>query len=313
MDRYYIGIDTSAYTTSLAIIDDRDTIIADLRIGLTVGEGKRGLRQKEAIFQHMKNLPILVENMVEEVDVSEIEVVSCSSRPRTIKGSYMPVFMVGRGQALILSKILGCNYEEFSHQEGHIGTGMLNSDLGQRDRFISLHTSGGTTELLMVRNLDKALKIDLIGGTLDLNFGQLIDRIGVKVGLPFPCGREMDKLSQDGNILDLQVPISIQDITWINVSGLENYFTDLIFKDIYRIEDIFATLFMTIARILYAITIKASAQYDIGDVLVTGGVSANSIIRKYLESTLNEKGVTTFFPDIKLCTDNGVGIAYLGK
>ncbi|NLJ79198.1 MAG: peptidase M22, partial [Tissierellia bacterium] len=126
MDRYYIGIDTSAYTTSLAIIDDRDTIIADLRIGLTVGEGKRGLRQQEAIFQHMKNLPILVENMVEEVDVSEIEVVSCSSRPRTIKGSYMPVFMVGSGQALVLSKILGCKYEEFSHQEGHIGAGMLN-------------------------------------------------------------------------------------------------------------------------------------------------------------------------------------------
>ncbi|NLJ97933.1 MAG: hypothetical protein GX320_01515 [Tissierellia bacterium] len=313
MSKYYVGIDTSAYTTSLAVINEKDVAVLDLRRVLKVKKGEIGLRQQDAVFQHVNNLPILIAKMAEEIDVSKIEVVSCSSKPRKIEGSYMPVFAVGKGQAFALAKVFNCKYKEFSHQEGHIGAGMLNSGLKDKDSFISLHISGGTTELLIVKNEDKNLRVDVIGGTLDLNFGQLIDRIGVETKLPFPCGIEMDKMAECGNILNINIPMSIKKDTWFNISGLENYFKNLIKSKNYKIKDIFATLFYTIACYIYIITVNACIQYKINNVLITGGVSANKIIRQHLISKLSQEGITTSFPKVDLCTDNGVGIAYMGK
>ena len=74
-----------------------------------------------------------------------------------------------------------------------MGSPLLNSE-----EFLSLHISGGTTELLLVENKNNKLTIDIIGGTLDISLGQLIDRIGVKLGFKFPCGKEMDNISQKG-------------------------------------------------------------------------------------------------------------------
>ena len=105
-NKYYVGIDTSAYTTSLAVIDEDNNIVLDLRKILKVKEGKKGLRQQEAVFQHINNLPHLIEEMVEKIDINRIDTVSCSSKPRDLEGSYMPVFIAGKGQAYILSKIL---------------------------------------------------------------------------------------------------------------------------------------------------------------------------------------------------------------
>lgn len=313
MNKYYIGIDTSAYTSSLAVIDDKDRIILNARKILDVKERQKGLRQQEAVFQHVNNLPNLIENMVKEIDVSKIEVISCSSKPRNKENSYMPVFVVGKGQAFVLSKIIRCKYKEFSHQEGHISSCLLDNKSIYNKQFLSLHISGGTTELLLVNEKKDNFQINIIGGTLDLNFGQLIDRIGVEIGLRFPCGKEMDKIAQKGNILKLSVPINIKDNTWFNLSGMENYFKNLIQSGLYKIEDVFATLFYTIALFLSKIIINSSFRYKLNNIVITGGVAANSILRKYLTVELIKKNIILHFPSVDLCTDNGVGIAYMGK
>ena len=85
MTKYYIGIDTSAYTTSLAVIDEWNNIVLDMRKVLEVKEGKKGLRQQEAVFQHINNLPILIESMTNKIDVFDIVTISCSNKPRNIK------------------------------------------------------------------------------------------------------------------------------------------------------------------------------------------------------------------------------------
>ena len=313
MDKYYVGIDTSAYTTSLAAIDERSNIVLDLREILRVKRGQKGLRQQEAIFQHINNLPTLIERMTKELDVSKIQTISCSIKPRNMRESYMPVFIVGKGQAFVLSKILDVEYKEFSHQEGHISAGMLDNDIKDLKSFMSLHISGGTTELLMVHNQEKGFKIDIIGGSLDLSVGQLIDRIGVGVGINFPCGKAMDRISSTGNPLDLNVPINIKDSTWFNLSGMENYFKSFIKTNKYAIEDIFATLFYSIAFFIDKILSNSCIQYGMKNVLITGGVSANTIVRGYLETQLRKKDINIHFPRRELCTDNGVGIAYAGK
>ena len=313
MSKYYVGIDTSAYTTSLAVIDEKDNIVLDFRNILRVKKGQKGLRQQEAVFQHVKNLPILIEKMIGEIDISKIKTISCSNKPRNIEGSYMPVFVVGKGQAFVLSKVLGTRYKEFSHQEGHIGAGILHSNLKEYKKFICLHISGGTTELLLVNNQEDKFKIDIIGGTLDLSIGQLIDRIGVEAGLSFPCGRRMDELSERGNILDFNIPLNIKDKTWLNLSGMENFFKNLMKNNSYRIEDIFVTLFYTMAYFIYKITINSCLKYKIDTVLLTGGVSSNKIMREYLKTKLGKENIIAFFPKRGLCTDNGIGIAYIGK
>ncbi|WP_236914930.1 Kae1-like domain-containing protein [Clostridium sp. Cult2] len=311
--RYFIGIDTSAYTTSLAVIDNSNNIILDLRKILEVKEGKKGLRQQEAVFQHINNLPLLIEEMAMEIDINNVDTISCSNKPRSIEESYMPVFIVGKGQAFILSKILNTKYREYSHQEGHIGAGIMDNQIRHYDKFLSFHISGGTTELLLVNNKDNKMSIQIIGGTLDLSIGQLIDRIGVELGLAFPCGVEMDRISQRGSVLNLNVPMSLKDDTWFNLSGMENYFKNLIKNYSYSKEDILATLFETISTIIYKIIFNSHIKYNLDNILITGGVSANRILRGFLFEELNNKKIKPFFTKIELCTDNGVGIAYIGK
>jgi N6-L-threonylcarbamoyladenine synthase len=312
-NKYYVGIDTSAYTTSLAVIDEEDNIILDLRKILEVKKGQKGLRQQEAIFQHINNLPILIEEMVMKIDIGKIDTISCSNKPRNIEGSYMPVFIAGKGQAFILSKILGVRYKEYSHQEGHIGAGIIYNQLRNSDEFLSIHISGGTTELLLVNNKQNQLSIKIIGGTLDLSLGQLIDRIGVELGLSFPCGQEMDKISRKGNVLSLNIPISIKEKTWFNLSGLENYFKKLIKNCSYSREDIVATLFHTISKLIYKAIVNSCIEYNLYSILITGGVSANRILRLYLTDNLMKKKINPYFTNVELCTDNGIGIAFMGK
>ncbi len=308
-----MGIDTSNYTTSIALIDDMDNIILDLRKVLKVDKGKKGLRQQEAVFQHVNNFPELFNSIGEQIDFNNIYTVSCSHKPRNVKESYMPVFRVGRGQALIMSKVLKANYYEFSHQEGHIAAGIMYNELKDKSEFLSLHISGGTTELLLVNRKNSDFNIDIIGGTLDISIGQLIDRIGVEMGLNFPCGKEMDDMSKKGNVLELKIPISIKDDTWFNLSGLENYFKNLLHDDKLIAEDVLATFFNSISLYLIEIIVKASKIYGINSILITGGVAANSTIRKLLQKELNRVNISVYFPKIELCTDNAIGIAYLGK
>ena len=95
---YILGIDTSNYKTSIAVIDHKKHIICDLRRFLTVKQGERGLRQSDALFQHIQNLPELMEEMRRMFD-GRIDADACSFRPRPEAGSYMPVFLAGSGFA----------------------------------------------------------------------------------------------------------------------------------------------------------------------------------------------------------------------
>lgn len=312
-EKYHMGIDTSAYTTSVAIIDENHNIIMDLRKVLHVKKGYKGLRQQDAVFQHINNLPLLIKNLAKNIDVSNIDTVSCSNKPRNLKVSYMPVFTVGQGQARIISNILDTKYKEFSHQEGHIGAGIICTSLANYNSFLCLQISGGTTELLLVNNTKNNLEVKNIGGTLDISVGQLIDRIGVEIGLQFPCGKEMDRISTEGNLLDLDIPISIRDNTWFNLSGMENFFMDLINKKSFSLEDISLTLFNVISSLIYKIIFNGCRLYNQNNVLITGGVSANSNIRKRLNNALLKDNIISYYPETALCTDNAVGIAYLGK
>ncbi|MBC7087256.1 MAG: hypothetical protein H5T96_02070 [Tissierellales bacterium] len=306
MNKHYLGIDTSNYTSSISVINESDQILLDQRIILDVPLGKSGLRQQEAVFQHLINIPKLIESI--NIDVNCFDTVSVSSKPRQIEGSYMPVFKVGVSFAEVISKINKIPIKYFSHQEGHIASIIYENNIYE-DAFVSFHFSGGTTEIILVKNSDN-LYTTLIGGTNDISFGQLIDRIGVYTGLKFPCGEKMEKIACLGSLLKLDLP-KPQNTTWINLSGLENFYKRLIDSKKYNIEDIFYTLFINISYFIENMVIKTIEIQNTSTVLIVGGVSTNNIIRNYLSN--NNYRIKIYYSKTNLSSDNAVGVGFLGK
>ena len=193
---YYLGIDTSNYTTSVCLFDSDNGEVISKRKLLPVKEGELGLRQSDAVFHHIQQLP---EMFVEALDgfTDEIRAIGVSFAPRTAEGSYMPCFTVGTSAAEILSSVLKAPVYLFSHQQGHIAAALYSVDRLDllRKKHIAFHVSGGTTEALLVNGDDGFVTTEVVAKTLDLNAGQLIDRVGVMLGLRFPCGRELEQLA----------------------------------------------------------------------------------------------------------------------
>lgn len=311
---YILGIDTSAYTTSLALVDENHQLAADERMLLQVKEGERGLRQSEALFQHVKNLPGLFAR-ISQRDEPRISAVAVSAFPRNLPGSYMPVFMAGLSQARSISYVNHIPCYEVSHQEGHIMAGVYgNQELLQHDSFLAVHFSGGTSEVLRVTTgKDSFFKIELTQSGSDLHAGQLVDRVGVALGLPFPSGRSLEKLARQAEKTDIMIPSSVSG-TGFSFSGAENKALDFI-KQGYPHEQIALALFKMIANTLEKILLSEYEQSGLKDVLLVGGVMANGIIRERLRKRLEHPavGMKLYFAVPALSTDNAAGVALLGS
>ena len=186
-----LGIDTSNYTTSAAVFDGSGGYNAG-RL-LEVRPGELGLRQSDALFQHIKHLPGRFAELQAEGWLTGLSAVGASTRPRAVEGSYMPCFLAGEGQGRTLADALGVPFYAVSHQQGHIAAAAWSAGrLELLDRpMLAWHLSGGTTELLYVEPDGVNVRAQCVGGTSDISAGQLIDRTGVLLGLPFPAGKAL--------------------------------------------------------------------------------------------------------------------------
>lgn len=193
--KYILGIDTSCYTTSFAIVSLERQVIYNNQVLLEVKKGMHGLRQSNAIFKHLQNIPQITHSLNGIVDPNDIVMISSSTRPRPLDDSYMPVFLVSEVFGRAISDILMVPFHSVSHQESHIAAGKFSAGGPRVDEFLSIHFSGGTSELLHVSRCDSSYGIDIIGETQDLHAGQFVDRIGVAMGLKFPAGTQLEKLA----------------------------------------------------------------------------------------------------------------------
>jgi len=305
-----IGIDTSCYTTSIAAISLDRKVIFNKKIMLQVKENTNGLRQSEAVFQHVKNLGKLSDEISSILKDYKICGVCASIKPRPIKDSYMPVFTVGENFAKLFSSLNNCKFYETTHQENHIEASLLTNDIKNKNKFLSVHMSGGTMEVLLTTKSDLNYNIQIVGGSKDISFGQLIDRVGVTMGYKFPCGKYLDQNALNCNEKIVEgLKTSVKD-GYMNLSGIENQINKVI--NSYSKEYISKLLFDTICRNIIKSIIYISKQHDLDEVIFAGGVSASKYISNKLKIELSRYKIKAYFTEAEYSTDNGVGCALIG-
>ena len=308
--RVAVGFDTSNYTTSAAVFDiDSGEVTANLKLPLPVAHGERGLRQSDALFAHIKNLPDICERLLGYYSYDEICAIGYSAYPRDEKGSYMPCFLAGKSAAYSLATA-GAPIYAFSHQAGHVMAALWHSHRREliTSPFLAFHVSGGTTEVLYVKPSESGFDISLAGGTLDINAGQLIDRVGVMLGLDFPCGPALEKLASEFECEKGKSKITQKTVIngiACNLSGAENKASKALHDGVGKSEIAYFVLDF-VARTLDGMTVAAKKQYGELPVLYAGGVMSNSHIKNYLGARHD----CAFAPP-EYSSDNACGTAIL--
>ena len=297
-----IGIDTSNYTTSIACFDG----VGGLNCSklLPVKQGELGLRQSDAVFAHIKSLPELSGRLFDNMDVGTITAVGVSTRPRAVEGSYMPCFMVGYTHAKLLSDALEVPLVEVSHQQGHVAASLWSAGHLElmSEPHLAWHLSGGTTELLLVEPVGKNVKCTKIGGTTDISAGQLIDRTGQLLGLPFPSGKHIDALSKEASLKEV-FKVKCPGMEF-SLSGVQNKVQQFHGKNGVPAETA-AYALRCVAGAVFQATKNALKEYPGMRVVFSGGVASNSMLREVIAP------LDPIFSQPQYSTDNAMGVAVL--
>ena len=371
--RVYLGIDTSCYTTSVAIMDEAGALLGEARQILSVRPGRCGLQQSEMVFQHTRNLPRLMEEAVGQVigcvttgagsvanGVSvadeastagasglaglavagyELAAIGVSGYPRPLEGSYMPAFLAGLSVARSVAAVTGAQLEVISHQENHLEAGLWSAGGPDVDRFLLLHASGGTTDVLLAeRQQNGRYRITEVGGSMDLHAGQFVDRIGVALGLQFPTGPALETLAEKAlaRTAEVSACVSEQSVASVSEAGagaapmvelpvsvrkLQVSLSGPCTAALRKLEagaepaalalGVEHALAETFARVLR----NGAQEYRVRDVLLVGGVGSNNYIRQHVERKLAKLRypVRLWVPEGRFSCDNATGCAAFAR
>ncbi|MBN2260867.1 MAG: hypothetical protein JW702_10000 [Clostridiales bacterium] len=290
---YVLGIDTSNYTTSLALSDEYKSILLDIRIPLKVSKGQVGLRQSDAYYQHIQNLT----NMIDEVKkyAKNVEKIVVSTQPRNHSNSYMPVFNAGVFFTKALNFTDSFHVIELSHQEGHIFSAW-EKEFGEYESLFVLHISGGTTELLKVEMVETRLKTSVVYQTLDISFGQLLDRVGNYMNLDFPAGKFIDEYAKEYKSIKNKISYSEKGF---NLSGMENKFKHM-YDETGDVKLVSNSIMSYLVDLIEFINKKIAMDSPF---LIIGGVGESEFLRKFI------KNKNVVFAKKGLSSDNAVGLS----
>ncbi|MCQ2386720.1 MAG: peptidase M22, partial [Clostridia bacterium] len=287
-------------------------ILSQAKVPLPVKEGECGLRQSDALFAHIKNLPLLAASVREMLSGDVPLAVGVSEKPRNQKNSYMPCFLAGVSAAESIGAALGIPVCRFSHQCGHIRAALYSSGQSvlRETAFGAFHISGGTTETLLCTPAENGFHAEIVGGTADLHAGQLIDRVGVMLGLPFPCGPALETLAREN-----RKPIPKRKVKtengFLHLSGFENLARKL-YEDTRDKALTAAYVQYLLAEGVTAMSRDFRSAYpgEAGEpvpLVYAGGVMSNGYIREWVQRRLDN----TFFAAPVFSADNAAGIALL--
>ncbi|MGI5893543.1 MAG: peptidase M22 [Candidatus Merdivicinus sp.] len=303
----FIGVDTSNYTTSVAVYSTDSSEIEMEKQLLPTADGALGLRQSDAVFAHVKQLGVVTERLFNRIGNLPIQAAGVSAFPRRENGSYMPCFLVGETSMQVYTAVNQIPLYRFSHQEGHIMAALYSANHMDwiHQPFLAFHVSGGTTDLLLVQPDENFFTIQHIAGSLDLKAGQAVDRVGLMLGLKFPCGPQLSALAAEWT-----EPIRIKPVLKgldCCLSGIENKCAA--FQKEGRPKAYIARYCLeSIRAALAEMTVHAWKEFGRLPILYAGGVMASDIIRPQMEQDFG--GV---FAQPQYSSDNAAGIAILAS
>lgn len=304
--KHIIAIDTSNYTTSVALMNTYGELIANLKRPLKVKPGERGLRQSDALFLHTVNIPDIMQELSSLCgDITPVAI-GVSDKPRNEEGSYMPCFLAGVAAASSISAALNIPLYKFSHQCGHIMAAIYSAKAEELldGGFAAFHLSGGTSEFLSVTPTRFDFKTEIMGGTSDLNAGQVIDRIGVHMGFSFPAGQEIERFALQNHNKIPRKKVSINGFTF-NLSGLENMAKKL-YAEANDKSLVSAFVLDYVSRCIISVCEEYERQFGKTRFVFAGGVMCNSIIKREIKSRFS-----AYFAEPALSADNAAGVAAL--
>ena len=326
-EEVYLGIDTSCYTTSLFFMDREGHAAAEARRILQVKPGGCGLQQSEMLYQHTRNLPELMEEAARGHSFT-VRGIGVSARPRPREDSYMPAFLAGLGFARSLAALYGIPLWPVSHQENHLEAALWSANGPDADRFLFLHASGGTTDLLLAEKENSRYRLTEIGGSLDLHAGQFVDRVGVALGLGFPAGPALEQLAEQHTEI-VEIPVSVHK-TKVSFSGPCTYVLRMI--DNQRLEaavsgnadpadtaseraaaNLAAGVQRGLAETFVRMIRNGAAEHNVNEVILAGGVCANRRIRNHIEEKLVKRDIRVWMPENRYSGDNASGCAAFAR
>lgn len=298
-----LGIDTSNYTTSVAVYNGSE--VFQNKLLLPVKDGEKGLRQSDAVFHHTARLYPVFEELLSGIN-GDITSIGVSEKPRDADGSYMPCFLVGVNAAHCIASAMKKPVYGFSHQAGHIAAALYSADCLDlvSQRFIAFHVSGGTTEMLLVSpDKERGFAVEIIGETTDLNCGQVIDRAGVMMGLAFPCGKEIERLALESD-RTYNPKICVKGGN-CSLSGVENQCKKML-ADGEQKENIARYCLDFAGKTIEKMTEYAISEYGNLPLVYAGGVMSDVIIKDRIQSKFNAE-----FAKPEFSCDNAAGVAVL--
>ncbi|MAS37070.1 MAG: tRNA (adenosine(37)-N6)-threonylcarbamoyltransferase complex transferase subunit TsaD [Anaerolineaceae bacterium] len=322
---YILGIETSCDETAAAVVLDGKTIVSNIvasQIDLHAEYG--GVFPELASRAHVEAIGAVVDQAIEESGITydQLDAIAVTRGPGLV-GSLLVGINYAKGLALATGKpLLGVN-----HLEGHVYSLWLT----EQNRTIEfpvliLIVSGGHTELVLMTGHGLYTRL---GGTLDDAAGEAFDKIGRLLGLPFPGGPNIERAAQNGNAASYKFPRAKMDETYdFSFSGLKTAVMRAAtvmpsaearrqrgaekkaqLRDGVSVGDVAASFQAALVDALVEKTTRAAKTYNVTEIMLAGGVSANQALRQALR---READLPVRYPPLNLCTDNGAMIAAAG-
>ena len=304
-DIYTLGIESSCDETAVSIVKNGREVLANvINTQIPIHTLYGGVVPELASRNHIDNISAVTKMAVKEanMELKDIDVIACTYGPGLV-GALLVGLSYGKALSYALNKpLVGTN-----HIEGHIAANYITyKEL--EPPFLCVMMSGGNTQIVHVKSYTE---FEVLGRTKDDAIGEAFDKVARVIGLGYPGGPKIDKMARNG-ISNIELPKTHIDGLDFSFSGIKTAIINLHHKnpDVNK-ENLCASFEKAITEMLMEKVKMAIDKTNIKKIVLAGGVSANSYIRKEFEK-LEEDGIKIYMPDLKLCTDNAAMIASAG-
>ena len=309
-DVYILGIESSCDETSVSIVKNGSEEISTITLSqMDTHALYGGVVPEIASRMQVENITIVIEECLKKanMNMSEIDAIAVTNGPGLIG-----CLLVGVSAATTLSYIYKKPLVPVHHIAGHIYANNLVNKMNYP--LIALVVSGGHTDLIY---MDDEYSFKKIGGTLDDAVGECYDKVARVINVPYPGGPLVDKLSYEGSDT-YNLPLPLDDESYnFSFSGIKSAVINLVHNEtqrgnVIKKADVAASFQNRVVEILTKKTMRALKAYNVKNLIIAGGVSANSGIRDKFTELCRKNEINLTIPNIKHCTDNATMIAAAG-